>query len=451
MKKYERILKSQVQCDFMGDSCSFDQLRDREDGDPCGSRFRDAEIYEAYGQRVNPAYPLFLKNLGIERTAVRAEGAVITGSDGTRYIDCVGGYGLANVGHNHPRVLRALREQLDACSLASKPLITEWPVRLAECLAEITPGGLECSFLCNSGSEAIDTALKLARLHQRGKTIIAARNSFHGFTFGALSVSGVDSFRRLFEPLVPGVTFVPFGDLEALRQAAGEDTAAVLLEIVQHEAGVYLPPEGYFAEVRKLCDERGILLIIDEIKTGFGKTGAFFACEGQGIAPDILVLGKSMGGGLIPVGAVVASSRIWKRFGLSFPMSASSYAGNVLACRAALATVDVLREEGLLADCPGKGRLLLDGLARHAAAYPEVVESVSGIGLLIGLQVRRPRKAADLARALIRRGILAVPAFGNPSVLMIEPPLVITREQIGRVLDGVREGCEEIRKMGDSL
>lgn len=423
---------------------SINRLQGRAGEGEGDARIRDAEIYEKYGRLVNPVYPLFLKQLGIEQTAVRAEGAVITGSDGVLYIDCVGNYGLVNVGHNHPRVLHALRDQLDACSLVSKPLITEWQVRLAECLEEITPGGLACSFVCNSGSEAIDNALKLARLQQRKKRIIAARHSFHGFTFGALSVSGVDSFRRLFEPLVPGVTFVPFGDVKALRQAAAEDTAAVLLEIVQHESGVYLPPEGYFAEVRKLCDERGILLIIDEIKTGFGKTGTLFACEWQGIVPDILVLGKSMGGGLVPVGAVVASREIWKRFGLSFPMSASSYAGNVLACRAALATVEVLREEGLLAECPAKGRRLLDGLARHAAAYPEVIESVSGVGMLIGVQVRRPRKAAHLARTLIQRGVLAVPAFGNPAVLMIEPPLVITREQIDRVVEAFQEGCEEI-------
>jgi putrescine aminotransferase len=330
--------------------------------------------------------------------------------------------------------------------LLTKPLISEVQVRLAECIEKITPGELSCSFILNSGSEAIDCAIKLVRLHKGKKTIITAQKSFHGHTFGALTASGIPSFKRAFQPLLPGFLSVPFGDIEALKKSITYDTGAILIEPIQHEAGILLPSDGYLKKLRDLCDEHGLILILDEIKTGFGKTGRMFACEHYDIVPDILVLGKSLGGGLMPTGAVVAKSSLWKRFGLSFPMSASSYAGNVLACRAGLSTIRYIQEGSLLVDCAEKGKMLLRSLRDCVSEYPNILRAVEGLGLLIGIETKNGKIALELAKEMIRRGIIMVPAFGNSSVLMVEPPLVISFQQIRTVVDSFAAACANVSK-----
>lgn len=406
--------------------------------------YRDIELFESFGNFINPAYPLFLKKLGLNRVAIRAEGSTITDSNGKEYVDCIGGYGLFNLGHNHPKILHALIEQLGEKQLVTKPFITEIPVKLAESLSKITPGELSCSFICNSGSEAIDSAIKLARMYKGKKQIIAAENSFHGYTFGALSASGIPSFKRLFSPMVPDIMHVPFGDIEALKDSICEDTAAILLEPVQHEAGVCLPPDKYLQEVRDVCESKEILLIIDEVKTGLGKTGYMFICDYYKITPDILVLGKSLGGGLIPIGALIAKKALWKKFGLSFPMSASSFAGNILACRAALETIEVLQQDGLLDDCKKKGVFLIEALRQCISKYPTIIKNVNGIGLLIGVESFSSTKTLYLSKDLINQGVLAVPAFGNQSVLMIEPPIIISNDQIQKIIDALNISCKKI-------
>jgi len=401
----------------------------------------DEALFESYGKLINPAYPNFLKRLGLDCIAVKAEGATITDSSGNVYIDCNGGYGLFNLGHNHPDIVRGLIDQLNKKELFTKPFITEVQVRLAEKLAEIAPEGLTCSFVCNSGSEAIDSAMKLARLHKGKKEIITAFNSFHGYTFGALSASGIPSFKKLFEPMVPGIVHVPFGDISALKKAINSNTAAILLEPIQHEAGVFLPPDKYFQEVRAICDEKGIIFILDEIKTGLGKTGRMFACEHFDIVPDILVIGKSLGGGLMPVGALIAKKKLWRKFGLSFPMSASSFAGNTLTSCVALTTIEILQEGNVIEDCEKKGVFLLNKLKTQVDKHPNIIKSVNGLGLLIGVETGQPQKAVGLTREMIRQGVLTAPAFGSPTVLMIEPPLIISGDQIQKVLEAFENAC----------
>ena len=407
-----------------------------------------AKLFESYGRLISSSYPAFLNKLGLNAAAASAEGATITDSDGKVYIDCIGGYGLFNVGHNNPTVVQALTDQLAEQQLFTKPLISEIQVRMAERIEKICPGELSCSFMLSSGSEAIDCAIKLVRLHnRRARTIITAQKSFHGHTFGALTASGIPSFKRAFEPLLPGFVSVPFGDIEALEQSLSADTAAVLIEPIQHEAGILLPRDGYLQKVRKLCDEHDLIMVLDEIKTGFGKTGRMFACEHYDVVPDILVLGKSLGGGLIPTGAVVARSDLWKRFGLSFPMSASSYAGNVLACRAGLSTIEFITQGSLLADCAEKGKLLLNSIKDNVADYPGILRSVNGLGLLIGVETKSGKMALKLAQEMIRQGILMVPAFGDSAVLMMEPPLVISLQQIRRVADSFAAACERVSRV----
>jgi putrescine aminotransferase len=405
----------------------------------------DRDLFEKYRHLVNSSYPSFLAKLGLDRIAIKAEAALITDSSGKTYVDCVGGYGLFNIGHNHPRLIKSLTDQLNKRELLTRPLLTEVQVRLAEALSEIAPGDLTCSFLCNSGSEAIDSALKLARLHTRKKKIITAENSFHGYTFGALSASGIASFKHPFEPLVPEIVQVPYADAEKLAQAISDDTAAVLLEPIQHEAGVFVPPADYLLKVQKICQDRNVIFIIDEIKTGLGKTGWMFACEKFKVTPDILVLGKSLGGGAIPIGALIARKHLWKKFSLSFSMSASSYGGNALACRAALTTIEILKENHLLGECQEKGRLLSEQLRSCCRKYPSVLRDVRGLGLLLGIETANGQKSFDLAKEMVKRGVLMMPAYGNPAVLMVEPPLVITFEQIKALLAAFDEACDVLK------
>jgi putrescine aminotransferase len=405
---------------------------------------KDMKLFESYGRVVSSSYPAVLKKVGLNKVAIKAQGATITDSGGKTYIDCVGGYGLFNVGHNNSDIIQALCDQLAEQQLFTKPLVSEIQIRMAECIERIAPGELACSFILNSGSEAIDCAIKLVRLHKGDKTIITAQKAFHGHTFGALTASGIPSFKRAFQPLLPGFVNVPFGDVEALEQAISTDTAAVLIEPMQHEAGILLPADGYLQQVRKLCDEHGLIMILDEIKTGFGKTGRMFACEHYDVVPDILVLGKSFGGGLIPIGAVIAKSYLWKRFGLSFSMSASSYAGNVLACRVGLSTIEYIRQGSLLEDCAEKGKLLLRSFRDNVAEYPDILRSADGLGLLIGIRTQSGKIALELAKEMIRQGVLTVQAFGDSSVLMVEPPLVITFQQIRAVADLFAAACEKV-------
>ncbi len=404
----------------------------------------DEELYQVFGNLINPAHPNYLKRLGLNNVAVKAEGVTITDSEGKTYLDCIAGYGLLNIGHNHPGAIKALKEQIDKKELFTKPFISEIQVRLAEKLKDISPDDLSCSFICNSGSEAIDSSIKLARLSKKRPEIIAANNSFHGYTFGALSVSGSAAFTKQFQPLVPGINHVPFGDTEAVEKSITSETAAVLLEVIQHESGVVLPPDDYFKNVSNICNERDVILIVDEIKTGFGKTGKMFAIENYNISPDILVVGKSLGGGLMPVSAMIAKKKIWRKFGLSFSMSASSFAGNVLSCSAALATIEIIHKDGLIENCRKMGKILVRGLNKFIQQYPKIVKNVCGIGLLVGIEFAQPGMVMNSVKEMIDNGVLVAPAFGNKFILMIEPPLGINEEQIQTVINTFGKACEKL-------
>ncbi len=401
-------------------------------------------LLQSYQKHINLSYPQFLAQLGTSGIALQAEGDSITDSNGRTYVDCVGGYGLFNIGHNHAKVAEALAEQLNKKQLLTKPLVSDVSVELAEALAKSAPADLECSFVCNSGSEAIDTSIKLARLNTGRKKIITLEKAFHGFTYGALSASGIRSFKYFFEPLVPEIIQIEFGDTTGLKEFVDEDTAAILLELVQHEAGVRVLPQSFIDAAGEICQRMGTLLMIDEIKTGCGRTGRMFACEHYGIVPDVLILGKSLGGGFMPIGAVLAKSNLWKKFSMCFPMSASSFAWNTLACRAALKTLEIIKRENLIEGCREKGNYLLREVADCVNQFPDVLKRVDGLGLLIGLMGNSKRITSDLCKSMIEQGILAVPAFGDSSTLMIEPPLVISQGNLERIVDALKAACAKV-------
>lgn len=406
----------------------------------------DNEIYQSYTDNISSSYPEYLKRLGINNIAVEANGVYITDSNGKQYIDCTCGYGIFNLGHNHPKITESVIDVLKSNKLLNRSFINDLQVEFAEAIQKVVPSDLTCTYLCNSGSEAVDSALKLAKLATRKKRIIAAKGSFHGYTCGAMSVTGIAKFRRMFEPLIPGVTFVNFGDIEDLEKNIDDDVAAVILEPIQHEAGIAIADPGYFHKVGELCAKHNALFILDEVKTGFGKTGDFFACNTFAVSPDILVLGKAIGGGVIPSGAIVAKKKYWKKFSLSFPMSASSNAGNALACAAGIKTIETLSGDDVLNNSRQMGTTLKANLEKMKKNFPDIIKSVRGKGLLYGLEVTTPKLAHELLTKFISSGVFAMPCYGANNVIMVEPPLIITKAQLNSVVEVINQAVTEINQ-----
>ncbi len=406
-------------------------------------------LLESYGRHVNRPYVSFLQRCGLDFEVGRALGAVIEDRSGQQYIDCVGGYGNLNIGHNHPRVVERLTRLLHEAKPLGWPFISETHVELAEALAKLAPAGLECCLFVNSGSEAVDSALKLARLATGRAEVICCDGAWHGFTLGALSVSEPD-MRRSFGNLLPGVKRVPYGDSRAAAAAITADTAAIIVEPIQSESGAIAPPARYLCDLAAVCNQSGALLIVDEIKTGMGKTGRMFVCEFDQADPDVLLVGKSLGGGLMPIGALVANRKWWAKFGLSFAMTSSSSAGNGLACAAALAAIEVIQSENLCSNAEQQGWRLLQSLSDLALAYPTLLRGVTGRGLLLGLHTASLKVASMIAAECLRRGVLIMPAFLDRSSLLIEPPLCISTNQIDLVAAALKEACAAVLAKGNA-
>lgn len=399
--------------------------------------------FAQYEKFINPGLATLTKFMGFEGVEVAAEGCYVTDSDGNRYLDCWGGPGVFTMGHCHPRIVQAVQEQAAKQPLGSHILLNPIHGQLAEALAEITPGDLQYCFVCNSGAEAVEAALKFARGCTERPKFVAAQGAFHGKTFGALSASGRDAYKQPFEPLLEGFTHVPFGDAEALAAAVDDQTAAVILEPIQCEAGIITPPEGYLTEVRQICNNTGALLIFDEIQTGLGRTGRMFACDWEEVAPDIITLGKALGGGVMPIGAAIATPQVWTIFEDNPLIHSSTFGGNPLACAAALATLEVLIDENLASKCARRGEQLLAGLAEAAADYPEMISAVRGKGLLVGIEFTDSDLGGLTITALAQRQILAAFALNDPRVLRFEPPAIISAQQVDQVIQAVGEALAQ--------
>lgn len=392
------------------------------------------ETLEKYARYVNPGLVKLYRFANVLTMEWEADGAVIRDIHGKEYIDCSGGPAVFNVGHRHPRVVAAVREQLDRMPMSVRAMPRKLEADLAELLAEITPGDLQYTFFCNSGTEANEGALKLARLATGRPRVVAAHGAFHGKTLGALSASGREQYKKPFEPLVPGFTHVPFGDLEALERAITDQTAAVILEPVQGEAGVIIPPDDYLPGVRRLCDHRGVLLILDEVQTGFGRTGRMFACEHWQVTPDILTTAKALSGGIVPIGAFTARPALWKALEQNPYLHSSTFGGNPLACAAGIATIKVIREEGLVERAAELGAYLLARLKEVARRQSSLVRDVRGKGLLIGMEFTDPDVVLLVTAEALQRGVIVFHSLNNPATFRIAPPLVITREQLDRAV-----------------
>ena len=356
----------------------------------------------------------------------KASGAVVTDVNGKEYIDCVAGIAVNNVGHCHPTVVDAIKRQAGQLIHVSNLYYMENQAVLAEELVSLT--GTDRVFFCNSGAEAVEGALKLARKASGKKEFIATENAFHGRTRGALSVTHKEKYRKPFEPLAPAV-FVPYNDADAMRNAINENTAGVILEPIQGEGGVIIPSDGYLKEVREMCDETGTLLILDEVQTGFGRTGKWFAKEHSGIKPDIITTAKAMGGGF-PMGAMLAQEEVAANFGRGD--HASTFGGNALACAAAIANIEVIKKEELVKRSEEMGNYLVKKLKNLNKDY---VKDVRGKGLMVGMELSV--KCEDIVNRARERGVLL--NCTSESVLRFVPPLTITKEQLDKAVSVLDE------------
>jgi putrescine aminotransferase len=411
------------------------------------------DVIDKYQRFVNPTQVALLKIGGFDHIEWQADGVLLTDLDGNQYIDCLGGYGVFSLGHRHPKVVQAVKDQLDRIPLSSKTFLNKPLADLAAKLAGIAPGDLQFSFFCNSGTEAVEGALKIARMATGRTEIVSAEGGYHGKTLGALSATGRDLYRTPFAPLVPGFTQVPWDDIGALSEAVTNQTAAVILEPVQGEGGIKLPSPEYLPAVRRLCDERGVLLIADEVQTGLGRTGRMFAVEHWGVVPDILTLAKCLGGGVMPIGAFMATPDIWdKVFRVNPFIHTSTFGGGELACAAGLAAVHAIEDEGLVAQSAENGAYFLEGLKRVQMEYPQVLKEARGLGLMLGIEFTDSDIGKLVIGTMVHRGVIAAYTLNNPSVIRFEPPLIITRAQIDTVLEVLSAGvAEALALLGDLI
>lgn len=357
---------------------------------------------------------------------VRGRGARVWDAEGREYIDCVAGHGVANLGHCHPAVAEAIAQQARVLITCPEVFYNDRRGEMMSRLSAHLPDSLNRIFLCNSGAEAVEGAIKFARLSTGRPGIVATMRGFHGRTLGALSATWERKYREPFEPLVPAFSHVPFDNLDRMEQAVDEDTAAVLVEIVQGEGGVRPASPDYFQGLRELCDDRGALLIVDEVQTGFGRTGRWFAVEHAGIAPDLMCLGKAIAGG-VPMGAVAIGPAVAE---LPGGVHGSTFGGNPLACAASIAAIEAYEREGLIQRSAEMGAYLMD---RLLAIESSSIREVRGLGLMIGIELKI--RVTPVLQDLVERGVLALPA--GPTVLRLLPPLVISREQVDAVVDAI--------------
>ena len=365
----------------------------------------------------------------------KGNGALVWDINGKEYIDCTGSYGVCIVGHSHPRVVEAVRRQAETLISCHASFYNDARSELLQKITKIAPKNLNKVFLANSGAEAVECAIKLARKFSGKPEIIAMMGAFHGKTMGALSATWDKKYREPFKPLVPEFKHVPPDDLEKVREAITEKTAAVLVEPIRGEGGIRVPPNGFLPGLREICDETGVLLIFDEVQTGFGRTGKIFACEHWNVVPDVLCLAKSVAGGL-PLGITIAKENVMSS--LKVGEHTTTFSGSPLVCAAACAAINVLVEEKLPERAAMLGRYFKEKLEVLRARH-KIVREVRGLGLMLGMELRFD--VLNIVLKCMERGVLVLDAGRN--ILRFLPPLVIEREHIDRVIDILDTVMEE--------
>jgi putrescine aminotransferase len=397
-----------------------------------------------FSRHINPMKVRTLKSAAIDIVEERREGVYTWDLAGKRYIDCQTGSGIMNVGRRNPEIVEALKKALDTYDMGVFLLASRQKADLAKRLAQIAPGNLSCCLFGSGGGEAVDTAIKIARGYSMKSGIIYADKAYHGHTGFALSAIGRAAYKEPFEPLMPGFTQVPFGDASAIEAAITDDTAAVILEPIQGEGGINIPPDDYLPRVRALCDQRGVLLILDEIQTGFGRTGRMFACEHWGVVPDIMAVAKSLGGGIYPISATIFKEEI-NDFFIPHPfVHLSTFGGSDLGCIVGCAAIDYIEKHDLCGNARAMGERFRAGFESLVRKYPALLLEVRQKGLMMGLQYTNESIGPRMTRKLAERGVLAIYTGNDPSICRLMPPLTIAASEVDEVLTALEGSMREL-------
>lgn len=416
-----------------------------EDQVPAADKARiEQDTVENFANHINKGWLKYRKSMteagdfaSVEWTG---QGSMLTDTRGREFIDVLGGFGLYSAGIRHPKIVAAAKAQLDRSPQYSQEMLDPLRAHLGKVLANILPGDIQYGFFINSGTEAVDGAMKLAKLYTGKAGFIATEKAFHGKTLGPLTLMGKSTYREPLLPLLANVRHVPFGNADAVEQVlasakqVGDGIAAMVVEPIQGEAGAIIPPDDYFPRLREICDRYGVLLIADEVQTGLGRTGTLFGVDHWNVTPDIICLGKALGGGVIPCSGFFSTAKIWECMEPNPFMHSTTTGGNPIACAAALAYINVLLEEDLAGQAKAKGEYILEKLVTLKAKYPNVLAEVRGKGLLIGMDFATDEMGWQFASGMFTRQVLTAGTFNNARTIRIEPALNISYELIDRML-----------------
>lgn len=414
-----------------------------------------AETLDHFDNYVSPGWLKYRKSVSSdsEGGAVlewQDEGAYCYGLNGEKFIDCLGGFGIYTCGHRNKEILDVVKAQLNHQALHSQELLDPLRGYLAKAMADITPGDLQYCFFTNGGAEAVEMALKLARIATGGRWYISTVGAFHGKSMGAISMGGKSTYRV---PYTPMVQHVEYGNAEDMRKAirnliaVGEKVAAVILEPIQGEAGVIVPPKGYLKEVREICDEYGVALIFDEIQTGMGRTGTMWRCEAEGVTPDIMTYGKAFGGGILPITGIICKPSMWVDQLVENPwlLGSPTFGGNPLCCAAAIATIKYMLENDIPGVCKAKGEVLKAGLEQLAAKYPEIIQEVRGTGLMLAVEFHTCELGYETSKGLFARRVMTAGTLVNAKTIRFEPTAVISDQDIKDVISRFDEALADVK------
>ena len=396
------------------------------------------EIRKLFADHVSSGKAEFFSQAGIDFVLGKREGIYIWDLDGKQLINCHCNGGVFNLGHRNPRIIAALRQALDELDIGNHHLISEARAILAERLAAISPGDLNRVVFGASGGEAIDMAIKIARAHTGRSQVISAFGGYHGHTGLALA-AGDESFRKPFGPLSPGFIQIPFGDLDSLANTMGEDTAAVIFETIPATYGISIPPEGYFAGVRELCDQHGVVVISDEVQTGLGRCGAVWGIDTYEVVPDILVTGKGLSGGIYPITATIYREHLNPFLHENPFIHVSTFGGGEVGCYAALEVLEILEEPGFLEHVQNMAKVFEAGFIELISKHPHVLVESRQRGLMMGLKLANDNFGPMMTRIGFDAGLLTIYANNDPSVIQILPPLIIQEDEVAQVL-GILDG-----------
>ena len=426
---------------------------------PAEKRQMVEETVEHFNHYVSPGWLAYRKSVSSDSEAGAVlewqdEGAYCYGLHGEQFIDCLGGVGIYTCGHRNPEILDVGKAQLDHQALHSQELLDPLRGYLAKAMADITPGELQYCFFTNGGAVAVEMALKLARIATGGRWYISTVGAFHGKSMGAVSMGGKGTYRTPYTPMIQQVQHVEYGVAEDIRkairnlQAVGEKVAAVILEPIQGEAGIIVPPEGYLQEVREICDETGVVLIFDEIQTGMGRTGTMWRCQAEGVTPDIMTYGKAFGGGIMPITGIICKPKLWVQEIIDNPwlLGSPTFGGNPVCCAAALATIKYMLEHDIPGVCKRKGEVLKAGLEALAKKYPKIIQAVRGLGLMLAVEFHTSEMGYACAKGMFARKVLTAGTLVNAKTIRFEPAAVISEQDIQDVLSRMDEALADTQK-----